>query len=164
MKLTISNETKPNSECFDWWFMARSPKKQYTHMGKMRHIHWKSNPLAKYCELIFDEWDNNFRWFSFTSRAEYIIKNGWHCNHVNHVKSNIRWIKQWLSFPYNQQIDCLLLRYAGIWAKDVFFGCILHHQMTDDFIIDELTTIIPDLIKQNQTEPYPTKLNQTRPN
>lgn len=28
MKLTISNETKPNSECFDWWFRARSPRKQ----------------------------------------------------------------------------------------------------------------------------------------
>lgn len=95
MKLTISNETKLNSECFDWWFRARSPRKQYTHMGKMEHIHWKSNPLAKYYELIFDEWDNNFRWFSFTSRAEYIIENGWHCNHVNHVKSNIRWMKQW---------------------------------------------------------------------
>lgn len=44
MKQTISNETKPNSECFDWWFRAHSLRKQYTHMGKMRHIHWKSNP------------------------------------------------------------------------------------------------------------------------
>lgn len=161
MKLTISNETKPNSKCFDWWFRARSPRKQYTHMGKMRHIHWKSNPLAKYCELIFDEWDNNFRWFSFTSRAEYIIKNGWHFNHVNHVKSNIRWTKQWLSFPYNQQIDCLLLRYAGIWAKDVFFR--MYFASSNDWWFYH-RRINNNHSRFDQTEPNWTKTNQIQPN
>lgn len=35
----------------------------------------------------------------------------------------------------------------------IFFGCVLQHQMSDDFIFDELLTIVPDLIKLEQTQP-----------